>query len=56
MKEKYQRGKSILKKSSILSKDTLEEKPSQVREAKESVEVSKKAKKSVMFTMSRFAE
>jgi hypothetical protein len=59
-KEKKQRGKSILKKGSLISKESLMDKsasdrPNEEKE-KEVSSVGKKGKKSVMFTKSRFAE
>lgn len=56
-KDKGKRGKSILKKFSILSKDSAMEKSAVTEKGEETKEpVVKKAKKSVMFTKSRFAD
>lgn len=57
-KEKGKRGKSILKKNSILSKESIPDKSilDRSEDQKDVPAVAKKAKKSVMFTKSRFAE
>jgi hypothetical protein len=54
-----QRGKSILKKNSILSKESVDKSSVVLEKGEEPKDVpvvAKKTKKSVMFTKSRFAD